>query len=131
MCSSSSSDTETLAASESCFESLMSQSLMKEFFLARLRRSPLHMNFWLILLQVLDWELMVVPEYFRAFLSAKLESSLCLHRASFMDKFSKELKLYGFFFFRGNRPWNIVLQLPANVVKSFLFNLWGYDNLMM
>ena len=78
MCSSSSRDTETFVGSESCFESLMLPSLMK-YFLAPLCCSSLHLNFWLIHLQVLDWQWMVVPEYFRAFPSTMLESSLCLH----------------------------------------------------
>jgi hypothetical protein len=44
MCSSSSRDTETFVASESCFESLMLRSLMK-YFLAPLCCSSLHLNF--------------------------------------------------------------------------------------
>jgi len=61
----------------------------------------------------------------------KFMSSPRPHRASFTDNFPIELKLPGSFFFRGNRPWNIALQLLANVVRSFLFNYWEYDNWIM
>jgi len=75
MCSFSSRNTQTLAASESSFESLMSRSLMKVSLLAPLRHLPIHQTFWLIYPQLLEWQLMIVPEFFRVFLSAMLESS--------------------------------------------------------
>ena len=65
-----------------------------------------------------------------SYVGVKFIPSRRLHWASFMDNFPIELILPGSFFFRGNHPWNIVLQLPVKIARSFLFNFYGYDNLL-